>query len=109
MDNNTHNKTIGYFASQYRNDPIAVDRDTDGLDAICRMLDGYIDRVKNSWQPEWYVKNAAIYFTYDGKYYVVYPARLHTSSEIFERFANSVIDDLFALGAYDIFYSGMLD
>lgn len=107
--NNMRRKSIGYLQRQYCESPIAVNQDTEGLDEINRMLDGYIDLAKVRRQPEWYVKYAAVYFTYDEKYYVIYPARLNTSGEIFECFATSIINDLFDLGAYDMFYSGMLD
>ena len=55
------------------------------------------------------MKYAAVYFTYQGKHYVGRPGRLDCSGEVFERLADDMIDRLYKLGAYDMFYSGMLD
>ena len=108
-DMNMRNKSIGYLADGYFRDTIHVSNDIEGISAINKMLDRYVEKAKETKQPEWHVKYAAIYFTYEDKYYVIYPSRLSTSSEIFENLADSIIDDLFDLGAYDMFYSGMLD
>lgn len=97
-------KNIGYLAPQYYH----VDT-SEYPPEIDRLLDGFTAEAAHIEQPDWYVKYAAVYFTYQGKHYVVRPGRLDCSGEVFERLADDMIDRLYELGAYDMFYSGMLD
>ena len=97
-------KDIGYLAPQYYH--IGTSEYPPEID---RLLDGFAAEAAHIEQPGWYVKYAAVYFAYQGKYYVVGPGRLDCSGEVFERLADDIIDRLYEMGAYDMFYSGMMD
>ena len=60
-------------------------------------------------QPDWYIKGAALYFTYNEECYVILPQHLSTSDEIFEDLVDDMTERLYIIGAYDMFYSGMMD
>lgn len=100
-------KTIGYRHAKYA---AAVDyASTMHIPALNTLLLSYSEKAKSAKAPIWYVKGAALYFTYDEKAYVIHPADLGTSSEVLDTLERTLTDDLFALGAYDMFYAGMMD
>ena len=55
------------------------------------------------------MKGATLYFTYKEKYYEVWPGRLDCTGEVFEELVDELIDRMYELGAYDMFYAGMMD
>lgn len=101
------NKSIGYLAPQYWNAkgckecPIANE--------INKVLDVFKEKAKYIEQPEWYVKGACMYFTYNEDYYAIGHRNIDTSPEIFGRLACDLEDALYEIGAYDMYYAGMLD
>ena len=100
-------KTIGYRHAKYEG---AVDYTSAGhIPAINTLLQSYREKARSAKAPDWYVKGAALYFTYEEKAYVIHPADLGTSSEVFDTLERALTDDLFAIGAYDMFYAGMMD
>ena len=100
-------KTIGYRHPKYAD---AVDyTSVRHIPALNTLLLSYSEKAKSAKVPNWYVKGAALYFTYDENAYVIWPADLGTSSEVFDTLERALTDDLFAIGAYDMFYAGMMD
>ncbi len=102
------NKRIGYLHEKYRNNPKAYG-DTKHIPIINYLLEFYEEEAKKVKEADWYAKNVAIYFTYDEEVFVIYPSDINTSSEIFEILQNDIADDLYHLGAYDMFCSGDID
>ena len=98
-------KRIGYLAEQYR--------DVRYKDELPPELDGVFDKFKrkaqNVHEPCYLVKGAQIFFTYNKNYYQVSQWRLSCSEEVFELLADELIDSMYELGAYDMFYAGMID
>ena len=98
-------KKIGYLARQYL--------DVRDKNDLPPEFNGLFDRFKRKAQrvqePCYYVKGAQIFFTYKNNYYQVSPWRLSCSEEVFELLVEDLIDEMYKLGAYDMFYAGMID
>ena len=103
----TRKKNIGYLAPQYRD--IWIHGCSEEPAALTPLFDEAKEAAKEIEQPCWPVKHAAIYYTYDGKCYNTGPWRMDCTQEVFEVMSNTLIDHMYKLGAYDMFYSGMLD
>nr|MBQ6242195.1 hypothetical protein [Lachnospiraceae bacterium] len=73
------------------------------------LFEEFRQKALEPYQPLWYVKYAAVYFTYQDECYVVGPGTLDCSEEVFEHLSRELIDRLYELGAYEMFYSGMMD
>ena len=50
-----------------------------------------------------------MYFTYNEDYYAIGHRNIDTSPEILGRLACDLEDALYGIGAYDMYYAGMLD
>ena len=98
-------KTIGYQAPQY----FHISGNPEDIPEVKRILEEFTEIAKNEVIPQWYVKNAALYFTYEGKYYMIGPGNLKTDSRIFDGLCHRLIDRLYEIGAYDMFDACMLD
>lgn len=98
-------KRIGYLAEQYH--------DVRYKDDLPPEFEGLFDKYKKKAQkvhePCYQVKGAQIFFTYNNYYYQVSPWRLACSGEVFEILSDDLIDAMYTLGAYDMFYAGMVD
>ena len=104
-------KTIGYMAEKYWEIGInnRFRRESGEPDEFGEMFDRYRKKAAGEKQPEWYVKGAAVYYTYKDEVYVVKPGRLACSNEVFECLSDGLIESMYKLGAYDMFYSGEMD
>ena len=98
-------KTIGYLAPQYWN----IRYKDDLPPAFDKLFDRYKRRAQHVHEISYLIKGAQIFFTYEGKYYQVSPWRLSCSAEVFELLEADLIDSMYKLGAYDMFYAGMID
>ncbi len=98
-------KEIGYRAPQYSK----TEPSLQGLPEFKDLFDEFAEKAKHTAQPCWYVKGATLYFTYKEKYYEVWPGRLDCTGEVFEELVDELIDRMYELGAYDMFYAGMMD
>ena len=107
MNEETHKKSIGYLAEQYWE--ISRNGCSEEPQEFTALFDEFKRDAKGIEQPCWPVKRAAVYYTYKGKCYNTGPWRMDCTEEVFEILADSLIDRLYELGAYDMFYSGMLD
>ena len=103
-------KNLRYMGEEY------VDIKLGRAESNCRevpgvpeMLKEFRELVKGEDQPPWYVKDAALYFKFEEKAYVIYPWDLDTTSEIFGHFTFEMTDRLYEIGGYEMFYSGMMD
>ena len=107
MNEETHKKTIGYLAQQYWE----IERNGCSGEpaALTPLFDEAREAAQEIDQPCWPVKHATIYYTYEGKCYSTGPWRMDCTQEVFEVMADTLIDHMYKLGAYDMFYSGMLD
>ena len=101
------NKSIGYHAQQYWNAKSYLD--CPDIEKINRVLDVFKEKAKHTETPEWYVKGACLYFTYKGDYYAVGPGSIDATAEIFDCLSDELEDALYEMGAYDMFYGGMID
>ncbi len=101
------NKTIGYLAPQYYD--VYDNGCSDEPEEFTALFDEFKEAAVGIAQPCWPVKRASICYTYKGKYYQVDPWRLDCTQEVFEMLEGSLTDRLYDLGAYDMFYTGMLD
>ena len=100
-------KSIGYHAPQYHNaKEYGECRHIEKINAV--MMEFSLKAIKTE-RPDWYVKGAELFFTYEDEYYVIYPSDLGTSSEVFDRLSRDLEDALYEAGAYDMFYGGMMD
>ena len=77
--------------------------------AINEVLKEFTIKAHNVEEPDWYVKGACLYFTYDEEYYAIGPTSINTTAEIFDRLSRLLEDALYDAGAYDMFYAGMID
>ena len=102
-------KSLGYLGPQYRD--IGWDSPTDicEIPAFKAVIEEFRERASHTKQPCWPVKYASLYLTFQEKYYALFPSDLRTSDEIFEVLVDDLKDRLYELGAYDMFYGGMLD
>ena len=98
-------KTIGYLQPKYYH----ITERADSIPAVRELIQEYTEKAKHMRGLPYFIKYAALYFTYRGKCYCIHPGTLDTSNEVFERLERELTDRLYALGAYDMFYSGMLD
>lgn len=98
-------KTIGYQAPQY----FHTSGNPKDIPEVKQILDEFTEIAKNKELPQWYVKNAALYFTYEGQYYKIGPGDLKTDSRIFDGLCHLLIDRLYEIGAYDMFNACMPD
>ena len=73
------------------------------------LFDKYKKKAQKVHEPCYQVKGAQIFFTYNNYYYQVSPWRLACSGEVFEILSDDLIDAMYTLGAYDMFYAGMVD
>ena len=103
----THNKKIGYLVRQYWD--LEGKASSEEPAPLSSLFDEFKAEAEKTEQPCWPVKHAAVYYTYNGGYYKVGPGRLDCTQEVFEVLADRLIDRMYELGAYDMFYSGMLD
>lgn len=101
------NKTIGYHAPQYWHTKSY--RDCSDIEKINRVLEVFKEKAKHTEEPDWYVKGACLYFTYNDDYYEMGPGSINTTPEIFDRLSRELEDALYEIGAYDMFYGGMID
>ncbi len=100
-------KTIGYQAPQYYN---AKDyRDYRHITAINGVLEDFAKQAQSIDEPDWYIKGASLYFTYENEYYVIWPGDVDTTPGVFDRMSYRLIDALYDAGASDMFYAGMMD
>ena len=79
------------------------------IQQINKLLSLYKESAKEIKEPEWYSKGVALYFTFDDDEYVLHPKDIDATGEVFEMLENRIADDLYAIGAYDIYCTGMLD
>ena len=101
------NKKIGYKHEKYLHPKKYAD--TKHIPAINSLVQTYTEEASKIEQPDYYVKGVALYFTYEEEAYVIYPYEINTSGEIFEILEDKFADDLYNIGAYDIFCDGMID
>ena len=73
------------------------------------ILDQFEETAKTTRIPEWDIKYAALYFTFDEQVYRISPSRFNQCDAAFELLVNDLIDALWNVGAYDMFYSGMMN
>jgi len=98
-------KTIGYQAPQYYHDQIQP-----GYPEVFEgLFQEFALKAQKTPEPCWNVKFAEVLFMYEGKAYSVRPGNLKCSVEVFEVLSNELIDRMYELGAYEMFYGGMLD
>jgi len=100
-------KNIGYLAPQYYDAQSYIE--CPNIMAINEVLKEFTIKAQNMAEPDWYVKGACLYFTYDEVYYVIGPTCIDTTAEIFDRLSFQLEDALYDAGAYDMFYAGMID
>lgn len=105
--NQKRNKSIGYHAPQYWH--AKSYSDCPDIEKINRVLDVFKEKAKHTEEPDWYVKGACLYFTYNDDYYEMGPGSIDTTPEIFDRLSRELEDALYEIGAYDMFYGGMID
>ena len=101
------NKKIGYLHQKYWHPKNYTEYMH--VPAINDLIPKYAEIAKRTKEPDWYVKCVGLYFTYEDEPYVIYPNDIHTSAEIFEILENDFANDLFTVGAYDIYCGGMID
>ena len=100
-------KTIGYHHQKYWE---AIDYTTaNRIPEIDKVLEKFKEKAKTTKEPDWYVKWAALYFTYDGKAYVIGGSDIDASPEVFDVLEREITDALYSVGAYEMFYGGMID
>ena len=100
-------KKIGYQHQKYWN--AKNYSDFGHIRPINRLLRRYRRMARRTPQPEWYIKYASLSFSYGEDAFVLYPQSIDATGEVFGLLVNSLIDDLYTLGAYDMFYGGMMD
>ncbi|MCR5811427.1 MAG: hypothetical protein K6G34_08505 [Lachnospiraceae bacterium] len=98
-------KQIGYLAQQYWD----VRYKEDLPPEFNKLFDRFKRKAQRVQEPCYLVKGAQIFFTYKDDYYQVSPWRLSCSEEVFELLEEDLIDEMYKLGAYDMFYAGMID
>lgn len=96
--------TIGYQAPQFKGAQSILKLGP----AFRALADEYRIKARES-KPEWYEKYACIYFMYEGKPYLIGPGTLDTDDHHFACIERELIRDLYRLGAYEMFYAGMMD
>jgi non-homologous end joining protein Ku len=64
---------------------------------------------KDTFEAEWYVKQAKINFIYENDFYSLLPHALNASQELFESISDEIEMELTALGSPLTLYMGMLD
>ncbi len=101
------NKRIGYLAPQYWDAKSYLDCPDSG--ELNRVLEEFKRKAKSKERPCWHVKNACLYFTYHDTCYVLGHGSMDTTPEIFECLIDELEDALYEIGAYDMFYAGMMD
>ena len=101
------NKKIGYLHQKYWH-PKEY-RDLMHIPALNDLISKYTAIASQTEQPNWYVKGVGLYFTFEDEAYAMYPGDIHTSAEIFELLENGFAEDLYSIGAYDLYCAGMLD
>ena len=97
-------KEIGYLAPQYYH-PASI---TELGPAFQALVEEFRIKAREA-KPDWYEKGACVYFMYEGKAYCVGPGTLDSDSDHVACIAGELINALYALGAYEMFYSGMMD
>ena len=100
-------KTIGYRHQKYWD--AASYSDTNHIPAINDILKKYKEKAKTTPVPDWYVKWAALYFTYEEETYVIGAGDISAEPEVFDVLEREITEDLYLVGAYDMFYAGMMD
>lgn len=101
------NKFVGYQCPKYYK-PKKYSESMH-INEINELLLKYKEKAILIKEPEWYSKYVALYFTYSDEAYVIYPSDISTSSEKFEVLEKDFADDLYNIGAYDMYCSGMID
>lgn len=102
-----NNKKTGYLHQKYWHPKNYTD--SMHIPAINDFIPKYAEKAKQIEKPDWYAKYAGLYFTYDGEAYALYPGDINTSAEIFAILEDDFADDLYNIGAYDIYCAGMID
>ncbi len=105
-------KSCGYLMSKYMDHSICIvccDAPHTGIPSVDAVLDQFEETAKTTRIPEWDIKYAALYFTFDEQVYRISPSRFNQCDAAFELLVNDLIDALWNVGAYDMFYSGMMD
>ena len=98
------NKTIGYQAPQFRNAKSILELGNEFLELVEEF------KIKARQQcASWPEKYAGLYFMYEGEPYYVGTGALACEDEEFVMIERELTDRLYELGAYEIFYAGMLD
>lgn len=98
-------KNIGYLAPQYYRN---VQNVSELGEEFQRVFEKMGEKARTS-NPQWIEKNASMYFMFNDKPYRVEPSDLGCSSSEFARISRELEDVLYQMGAYEMFYSGMLD
>lgn len=104
---NKRQKNIGYLAPQYYEAKIYSYYGN--IKDVNLVLMKFVKLAKSVEEPDWYVKGAALYFTYENEYYVIEPGCVDTTAGRFDRISRELEDALYEVGAYDMFYAGMMD
>lgn len=100
-------KTIGHLYEKYWRDVNDAGKITAPI--FQEVIEEFRMKAKQFRQPCWYVKNAYLYFTYEDGVHRIHSGHFNCSDEVFECLVEELIDRLYELGAYDMFYSGMID
>ena len=104
-------KIIGYLAPQYYDG----EPEKTPPEELKGIFDEMREKAKSVQPPDYPVKYAGLYYTYrkdddpDEKYYFAGPGSLVCDPDVFERISDELMNRLYLAGAYDMFYSGMLD
>ncbi|RKM55494.1 hypothetical protein D6853_07985 [Butyrivibrio sp. X503] len=98
-------KCIGYLAPQYYNDKIQP-----GHPAVFdELLKEFTVKAQEIPQPCWFDKGSELFYSYEGKSYSIFPGMLDCSGEVLAIIKDELIDRMYELGAYEMFYAGMPD
>ncbi len=98
-------KRIGYFAAQYDREYIK----SGYPDALSDLIKEFSIKAKEISEPAWYEKRAKLYYSYNEKSYAITPEILDCSGEALSMLSNEMIDRMYELGAYDMYYAGQID
>lgn len=98
-------KTIGYKAPQYYQDKIQP-----GHPAVFdEVIKEFTEKAASIPQPIWFEKYAELFYMYEGKAYSMFPGLFDCSDEVLAMMRFELIDRMYELGAYEMFYGGMPD
>ena len=105
-DNKDENKIkmLGYRAPQYQGA-----RPITELGEVFNGLIREFSIKARATNPSWAEKWAGVLLMYEGKPYSIGPAELRCDDSQFAMVSNELMDKLYECGAYEMFYTGMLD